>query len=78
MTKASPGFASVAPSATSEPDLRPMVRGGVTASVGRREGFALLARMVRSQAWNMAYLDMFQIFWIIAICPLEARIGLCV
>jgi DHA2 family multidrug resistance protein len=47
-----------------------MVRGGVTAPVGREQGFALMAGMVRQQARLMAYLDVFWVFGVMALLAL--------
>lgn len=46
-----------------------IVRGGATLPVGRREGFALMYRMVQDQARLMSYLD---VFWIFAAMALAA------
>ena len=47
-----------------------MVRGGVTRVVAEQQGMGLLSRMVHNQAREMAYLDPFWVFAIMALAAL--------
>ncbi len=47
-----------------------MVRGGVTRAVAEQQGMGLLSQMVHSQAREMAYLDPFMVFSIMALAAL--------
>jgi DHA2 family multidrug resistance protein len=47
-----------------------MARGGVTQAVADQQGTGLLAQMVQNQAREMAYLDPFWIFTIMALAAL--------
>ena len=47
-----------------------MVRGGVTRAVAEQQGTGLLSRMVYNQAREMAYLDPFWVFAIMALAAL--------
>jgi MFS transporter, DHA2 family, multidrug resistance protein len=47
-----------------------MVRGGVTQAVAAQQGMGLLSRMVYNQAREMAYLDPFWVFSIMALAAL--------
>ena len=47
-----------------------MVRGGVTQVVAAQQGMGLLSRMVYNQAREMAYLDPFWVFSIMALAAL--------
>ena len=47
-----------------------MVRGGVTQAVAEQQGMGLLSRMVHTQAREMAYLDPFWMFAIMALAAL--------
>ncbi len=47
-----------------------MVRGGTTEFVGQQQANGLLSQMVRNQAREMAYLDIFWIFTIMALAAL--------
>ena len=47
-----------------------MVRGGVTRAVADEQGMGLLTQMVHKQAREMAYLDIFWIFWVMALAAL--------
>ena len=46
------------------------VRGGVTQAVGNDQGFALMSNAVRNQARVLGYLDVFWVFWIMALLAL--------
>jgi DHA2 family multidrug resistance protein len=47
-----------------------MARGGVTQAVAQAQASGLLSANVRAQARVLAYMDMFWIFWIMALCAL--------
>jgi hypothetical protein len=47
-----------------------MVRGGVTRAVAEQQGMGLLSQMVHNQAREMAYLDPFWVFSIMALTAL--------
>ena len=47
-----------------------MVRGAVTRAVAEQQGTSLLSRMVYNQAREMAYLDPFWVFAIMALAAL--------
>ena len=47
-----------------------MIRGGVTQAVAQQQGMGLLSQMVHNQAREMAYLDPFWVFAIMALAAL--------
>jgi DHA2 family multidrug resistance protein len=47
-----------------------MIRGGVTQAVAQQQGWGLLSQMVHNQAREMAYLDPFWMFWVMALAAL--------
>ena len=47
-----------------------MIRGGVTRVVAEQQGMGLLSQMVHNQAREMAYLDPFWVFAIMALAAL--------
>jgi hypothetical protein len=51
-----------------------MVRGGVTRAVAEQHGMGLLSQMVHSQAREMAYLDPFMVFSIMALAALPLNL----
>ncbi len=47
-----------------------MIRGGVSDPVAHQQAMGLLSQEVRAQVRVLAYLDMFWIFWLMALCAL--------
>ena len=47
-----------------------MIRGGVTNAVAEQQGMGMVTQMVHKQAREMAYLDVFWIFTLMALAAL--------